>query len=299
MKAPIVLRIDVGTGERGAPTLTNTRAERPTTTDEEATLAARGRGYQTRPFLKIRKAYTDLLTATKRKNIIHGLVEIDVTNAHRLLRQREAAGEDLSFTAFLIHAVARAVDEDRIMHAYRRRGRLILFDDVDVNTQIEAAVGGQGMVKPLLIRSANHKSVEQLSSEIRTSQHQDPPSERRYRAALAFLSLPRPARTLAWRFLLGSPEWFKRFGGTVGLSSVGMFGPAGGWGIPIAPPTLMITVGGIATKPRYVDGDLQARELLDLTISVDHEVVDGAPAARFARRLAELIEQADGLSTGR
>jgi chloramphenicol O-acetyltransferase len=40
-----------------------------------------------------------------------------VTNAHRRLRQCEAAGEDLSFTAFLIHAVARAVDEDRIMHA--------------------------------------------------------------------------------------------------------------------------------------------------------------------------------------
>ena len=74
-------------------------------------------------------------------------MEIDVTKAHRLLRQRESAGEDLSFTAFLIHAVARAVDEDRIMHAYRRRGRLILFDDVDVNTQIEFAVGGQGMVQ--------------------------------------------------------------------------------------------------------------------------------------------------------
>jgi pyruvate/2-oxoglutarate dehydrogenase complex dihydrolipoamide acyltransferase (E2) component len=61
----------------------------------------------------------------------------------------------------------------------------------------------------------------------------------------------------------------------------------------------MITVGGIATKPRYVDGQLQPCELLDLTISVDHEVVDGAPAARFARRLAQLIEQADGLSAGR
>jgi hypothetical protein len=152
------------------------------------------------------------------------------------------------------------------------------------------------MVQPLLVRSANHKSVEELSSEIRTGQHHDAPSELRYRTTLAFLSLPRPVRTLAWRFMLGNPEWFKRFGGTVGLSSVGMFGPAGGWGIPIAPPTLMITVGGIATKPRYVDGDLQARELLDLTISVDHEVVDGAPAARFARRLTELIEQADGLS---
>jgi pyruvate/2-oxoglutarate dehydrogenase complex dihydrolipoamide acyltransferase (E2) component len=236
-----------------------------------------------------------MLAATKRKDIIHGLVEIDVTKAHRLLRQREAAGEDLSFTAFLIHAVARAVDEDRIMHAYRRRGRLILFDDVDVNTQIEAAVGGQRIVESLLIRSTNHKSVEQLSSEIRGGQHHNAQSERRYRGVLAFLSLPRPVRKLVWRFVLGNPEWFKRLGGTVGISSVGMFGPAGGWGIPIAPPTLMITVGGIATKPRYVDGELRPRELLDLTISVDHEVVDGAPAARFARRLAELVEQADGL----
>ena len=129
------------------------RTEQPVTAGGAATPAEEGRRYQTRPFLKIRRGYTDLLTATKRKNIIHGLVEIDVTNAQRLLRQREAAGEDLSFTAFLIHAVARAVDEDRIMHAYRRRGRLILFDDVDVNTQIETAVGGQGIVKPLLRRN--------------------------------------------------------------------------------------------------------------------------------------------------
>ena len=276
----------------------NTRVEEPVTDGEAETKPAGGRRYQTRPFLKIRRGYTDLLAATKRKNIIHGLVEVDVTNAQRLLRRREAAGEDLSFTAFLIHAVARVVDEDRIMHAYRRRGRLILFDDVDVNTQIEAAVGGQRIVQSLLVRSANHKSVEQITSEIRAGQREDQPSQRRYRAALAFLSLPRPVRALAWRFVLGNPEWFKRLGGTVGISSVGMFGPAGGWGIPIAPPTLMITVGGIATKPRYVHGELQARELLDLTISVDHEVVDGAPAARFARRLAELVEQADGLSAG-
>jgi len=74
-----------------------------------------------------------------------------------------------------------------------------------------------------------------------------------------------------------------------------MFGPGGGWGIPIAPPTLMITVGGIATKPRYLNGQLEPRELLDLTISVDHDIVDGAPAARFARRLAELVETAEGL----
>jgi pyruvate/2-oxoglutarate dehydrogenase complex dihydrolipoamide acyltransferase (E2) component len=92
---------------------------------------------------------------------------------------------------------------------------------------------------------------------------------------------------------MSNPIWFKRFGGTVGMSAIGMFGPGGGWGIPIAPPTLMITVGGIATKPRYVDGRLQPREMLDVTISVDHDLVDGTPAA--CSPTADLVQCADGL----
>jgi pyruvate/2-oxoglutarate dehydrogenase complex dihydrolipoamide acyltransferase (E2) component len=206
------------------------------------------------------------------------------------MRRSEAAGEDISFTAVVMHAVARAVDEDRIMHAYRRRNQLILFDDVDVNTQIEVVTEGQKIVKPLLVRAANRKSIDQLTKEIRAGQKPEPGAARRYRATLAFLNIPRPLRSLAWRAGMSNPTWFERLGGTVGLSSVGMFGAGGGWGIPIAPPTLMITVGGIATKPRYVDGSLEPRELLDLTISVDHAVVDGATAARFTRRLTGLLE---------
>jgi pyruvate/2-oxoglutarate dehydrogenase complex dihydrolipoamide acyltransferase (E2) component len=74
-----------------------------------------------------------------------------------------------------------------------------------------------------------------------------------------------------------------------------MFGPGGGWGIPIAPPSLMITIGGIDTKPRYFDSRLQPREMVDVTVSVDHDLIDGATASRFARWLAEFIEAADGL----
>jgi pyruvate/2-oxoglutarate dehydrogenase complex dihydrolipoamide acyltransferase (E2) component len=44
-----------------------------------------------------------------------------------------------------------------------------------------------------------------------------------------------------------------------------------------------------------VDGLVQAREYLCLTISVDHDVVDGAPAARFGRVLKEYIEVGHGL----
>ena len=60
--------------------------------------------------------------------------------------------------------------------------------------------------------------------------------------------------------------------------------------------TLSITVGGIAQKPGVVDGRVEIREYLSMTISFDHDTVDGAPAARFTQRLKELIEGGYGLS---
>ncbi len=74
------------------------------------------------------------------------------------------------------------------------------------------------------------------------------------------------------------------------ITAVGMFGKGAGWGIPPALPTLMMTVGGIGEKPVLVDGQIALRDSLSLTISFDHDMIDGAPAARFTERLKELIE---------
>jgi hypothetical protein len=189
------------------------------------------------------------------------------------------------------------VDADRIVHAYRRRNRLVLFDDVDVSAQIEVEVAGQKVVKPLIVRAANRKSVRQISDEIRAARHEEPGDERRYRGTVAYTSLPRFLRHLGERLMMADPGMVKRLGGTVGLSSVGMFGSGGGWGLVAAPPTLMVVVGGISTQPRLIGGRLQDRQFLHLTLSFDHAIVDGAPAARFAAHLTELIETADGLST--
>lgn len=95
------------------------------------------------------------------------------------------------------------------------------------------------------MRAANRKSVRRISEEIHTAQHYDGGDDRRYRGTMAFLMLPRFLRALAW------------------------------WGIPIAPPTLMVTVGGISTQPRLIDGELCNREFLSVTLSFDHDVVDG------------------------
>jgi pyruvate/2-oxoglutarate dehydrogenase complex dihydrolipoamide acyltransferase (E2) component len=92
------------------------------------------------------------------------------------------------------------------------------------------------------------------------------------------------------------PRLWKDVAGTVGITAVGMFGNGAGWGIPAATPTpLMLTVGGIGAKLVSIDGQIAPREYLSLTISVDHDIVDGAPAARFAERLKELIESGYGL----
>ncbi len=85
-------------------------------------------------------------------------------------------------------------------------------------------------------------------------------------------------------------------GGTVALTSVGMFGGGhSGWGITPTPHPLGLVVGGIAWKPAVVDGRIEPREILNLTVSFDHDIVDGAPATRFVRRLVELIESGYGL----
>ena len=241
-------------------------------------------GFTTRPFLPIRRAYLDVLDAGRRRRMIHGLVEVDVTDVRPAVK---AAG--LSFTAYLAWCVARAVAADPVVQAYRQGRRLVLFDDVDVNTQLEQDHAGQKIVQSLVLRAANRKSAADLTTELRAAQHDPGVGRDRHRGAAAFASLPGFVRALPWRVVMANPFWFRRFGGTVGLSSVGMFG-RGGWAIPIAPCTLMVAVGGTSRKPRFVSGDLVERELLALTLGFDHTVVDGAPAARFASRLAELVE---------
>ncbi len=68
-----------------------------------------------------------------------------------------------------------------------------------------------------------------------------------------------------------------------------------GWGIPLPDHSLWVTVGGIGEKSGVVDGHIAIREYLSLTISFDHDIVDGAPAARFTARLKELLESGYGL----
>lgn len=70
-----------------------------------------------------------------------------------------------------------------------------------------------------------------------------------------------------------------------------MFGRShSGWGLTPTGTSLGLVVSGIAWKPAVVDGRIEPREILNLTVSFDHDIVDGGLATRFVRRLVELIE---------
>ena len=258
-------------------------------------VAREGESYEVRPFPKIRRAYVDVLREGHRRHIIHGLVEVDISKAKDLIASVE--GERVSFTGFITACVGKAVDEDRMLHAHRwGRRKLLLFDDVDVNMQLEQVqADGARIVQSRIIRAVNRKTVREISAEIRQAQEVTDADRRRYRGTLWLVSLPRMIRGLVWRLMMARPWWTKRFGGTIAVSAVGMFGTDLGWGIPITPAPLMVTVGGIGKRPVLSDGDIENREHLSLTISVDHDIIDGAPAARFVQLLRELIESGHGL----
>jgi pyruvate/2-oxoglutarate dehydrogenase complex dihydrolipoamide acyltransferase (E2) component len=252
--------------------------------------------YKVVPFPATRQIVTDAGRLGVRRHVIHVLLELDVTRARESMRAyRARTGESLSFTAFVVACFARAVDRHKPVHAYRDwRNRLVIFDDVDVVTMIEAERGGVALAH--ILRAANTRSVFDIHREIRSIQAQPAKSDQHKWLVGIGPRLPAFVRDIFYWALRKSPHWFKRYAGTCILTSVGMFGHGGGWGIGFLPMhTIGLTVGGIAQKPGVVDGQIAIREYLDLTLSFDHDIVDGAPAARFAECLRQLIEDGDGL----
>jgi pyruvate/2-oxoglutarate dehydrogenase complex dihydrolipoamide acyltransferase (E2) component len=262
-------------------------------------MSGRHNGYEVKPFPRNRQLVLDAGWLASRRHMIHALVEVDVTGPRRHIRAHRAqTGATLSFTAFVTACLGRAVDTNRHVHAYRNwRGQLVLFEHVDVIMAIEIELDGHKFPLVHIVRAANKRSFRNIHDEIRSIQAQ-PGRSPEMRFVRFFPRLPTFARRIVYRVVGKSPHLQKKHGGTVGLTSVGMFGTGSGWGLGMPAHTLAVTLGGIAEKPGIVDGRIETREYLCVTISFDHDIIDGAPAARFTQRFRELIESGYGLLDG-
>jgi len=250
-----------------------------------------------------RRVWLNTLDMSWPSHSIYGLLEVDVTLPRRFIAEhKQRTGEALSFTGYLTFCLARAVDEDKAVQAYLKgRKQFILFDDVDVGLMVEGKVGEKRALMGHVIRGANRKTYPEIHQEIRRVQSEPAPPGRGmpswFRSAML---LPWPLSDLVKALLAmvmrRNPAIAVSMSGTVSISSVGMFGGGhSGWGISPTPQPLALLVGGIAWKPVVVEGRIEPREVLDLTVMFDHDIVDGGPATRFVRRLVELIESGAGL----
>jgi pyruvate/2-oxoglutarate dehydrogenase complex dihydrolipoamide acyltransferase (E2) component len=245
------------------------------------------------PFPSERKIVVDAGILASKRHITYGLVEVDVTKALYLRRQiSDITHSKISFTAFIVASLSKAIASDPRVQAYKDwRNRLIVFHNVDVVTMIEQKLDAVAI--PHIIRKANQRTVSDISDEIRSIQSSPHGSQHHRKLTALATRFPRFLRLLFFWGVKKNPHWFKNLEGTTVVTSVGMFGRGGGWGIGFLPThTLGLTVGGIAQKPGVIDGKVEVREYLNLTISFDHDMVDGAPAARFAKKLIDLIENA-------
>ena len=108
-----------------------------------------------------RRLAIDTLHLGHRKLMMHGLLEVEVTRARRLIDEHRAqTGQSLSFTAFLLACVGKAVAAHPKVHAVRDwRGRLVVFDDVDACFPLAH-----------VLRNINRQDVRDIHDEIRSVQ---------------------------------------------------------------------------------------------------------------------------------
>jgi pyruvate/2-oxoglutarate dehydrogenase complex dihydrolipoamide acyltransferase (E2) component len=257
-------------------------------------------------FPKSRIGTIDLGRIARTKHHIAALLEIDVTEARGRLRAlRRKSVTPVSFTSWLVSTIGAAIAGHKEVHAllHRNRRKLLLFDDVDISVIVEKEVEGKLVPLPLVIRRANRKAMAQIQQEIDDAKSRTVLGEGDYvlddrRSALRmklYYLLPSALRTLALKFILSRPMMRKKMMGTAILTSIGTKRKIPGWFIHTSYHNLSFGIGSVERKARVVDEQVKPRDILNLTVLMDHDVIDGAPMARFIADLTHRMETAGGL----
>jgi pyruvate dehydrogenase E2 component (dihydrolipoamide acetyltransferase) len=152
--------------------------------------------------------------------------------------------------ALIQHPQVNASFQDRAIRYYERA-------DIGVAVAIE-----DGLITPV-VRSADQKSLSQIAGEVR--------------------ELAERARS---RKLL--PEEYT--GATFSISNLGMLGIDEFTAVINPPEAAILAVGAVTPKPVVRDGQVVVRQMMRVTMSCDHRVIDGATGARFLQTFKRLLE---------
>ncbi len=192
------------------------------------------------------------------------VAEVDMTECVRLREQllpevEKAYGTRLTYTDFIVKATARALREFPMMNATLRDDQILLHPEVNVGVAVAVE---DGLLVPV-VKNADRKTLGEISREL---------------------------RELAERARAGKSTPDDLSGGTFTITNLGayevdLFNP-----VLVPGQTGILGVGRIAEKPVIREGQVVARQLMNLCLTFDHRVLDGAPAARFLQRVKGLLE---------
>ena len=241
---------------------------------------------------RIRNFVRDVLAEGRRKNIAHLTLEADIGwMRERLAEHRRRSAEPVSITSYVAKSFACAIDEDKRMQAYRLgKSRLVLFDDVDLVFMIEREWESEPIPVFSIVRAAQRKATHEIHRELQMAKEAPLGTDGPMNALkMQFFLLPSSLRRVLWFFVRRNPYWFKDVAGTAMVSSMGMFTSGASVGVPITPMTLSLCIGSIEKKLALLDGQVVEREALHLNISIDHDIIDGAPLVRFTERFKKIF----------
>lgn len=255
------------------------------------------RKYRFQNIVRTRIATFDMFDVGLRKHHISAMLEFDVTDSRAKLREQRKNGISISFNAWLIKAIGSVLQKHPEASAYfYNKKKLIIFDDINVSMLVEKKLGAAKVPIPLLIKKVNKKSALDIAREIETAKAQilnsgdivlDKQSTAYQRL---YYHLPGFLRRLFWIVLLKSPKMAFKTMGNVAVTSIGMIGKINGWFIHKSVHPVSFGVGSILKKPVVIDNEIKIREILNMTILVDHDVIDGAPMVRFLDDLTDYLE---------
>jgi len=252
-------------------------------------------GYQVIDFPRVRDLVIDVMIPAESKHMIHILFEADVTDVRKYREEKKIEGGEVpSLTAFIIKCVADAAMTNKRITALRFASRkLAIFDDMHILCDVEKEIDGQSHPMGLVIRQANRKNINEIHDEIHNYATEG------YKTTIEtmkkFAQFPRFLRSIFVSSMLFNPNKIAKQGFNIIVTAMGMFGAGGGHIIPYQHCSLCISVGGITSKPGIVNSHVEPREYLSITATFDHDITDGAPAARFAQVLKEHIERGHSL----
>lgn len=252
----------------------------------------------------LRRLAMDSFEALRPGHPMSAFMELDVTLPLEALDAMRREGARVSLFSHVVRCVAVAMAEHPDLNVVRHGNRIARFDDVDVNVPVEVRTPDGSHPLQVVIRRAQDKSATDVYAEIEEAKRRHASEgvmgeEDRWARRMMRLArlLPRRLRVTVIRRMIDDAKLVKRRSGTTLVTSVGKFASIPGFVTPIGtgPRAVIFAVGSVVEKPVVRDGQIVARSILALTGVFEHDLVDGAPAARFAARLRELVESAHGL----